>query len=73
MLSGANNGKHQELKNHLENKYAVKQEDGYPDNTVELLQLMNMYRVLTAKNNCIRTIPQDEDGLNFIQEGEDAE
>ena len=28
MLSGANNGKYQELKNHLENKYAVKQEDG---------------------------------------------
>ena len=74
MLSGANNGMHQELKNHLENKYAVKQEDGYPDNTVELLQLMNNFR---APSNNIRSvprrmIPQDEDGINFAQEGEEG-
>ena len=71
MLSGANNGKHQELKNHLENKYAVKQEDGYPDNTVELLQLMNNFRAPTNSWSPRRTIPQDEDGINFAQEGED--
>ena len=77
MLSGANNGRHQYLKNHLENKYAIKQEDGYPDNTVELVQLMNNFRVDTTNNrnnnNVLRrTIPQDEDGINFAQEGEES-
>ena len=72
MLSGANNGKHQDLKNHLENKYAVKQENGYPDNTVELLQLMNNFRAPAGgRSGLRRMIPQDEDGINFAQEGED--
>lgn len=41
MLSGASNSRHQHLNNRLDNKYAVKQENGYPDNTVKLVQLMN--------------------------------
>ena len=75
MLSGAKNGKHQHLKNHLENKYAVKQEDGYPDNTVELVQLMNNFRVENTPRNYMqrRTIPQDEDGINFAQGGEEED
>jgi hypothetical protein len=74
MLSGANNSRHQDLKNHLENKYAVKRENGYPDNTAELLQLMNNFRAPTnGRVQQRRTIPQDEDGINFAQEGDGGE
>jgi hypothetical protein len=75
MLSGANNGRHQHLKNHLENKYAIMQEDGYPDNTVELVQLMNNFQVENTPWNYFprQTIPQDEDGINFAQGGEEGD
>lgn len=74
MLSGADDGRFDELKKHLENKFTIKKDDGYPDDTVELLSMMNNYRPSSQKKWQPPRVNRDdgEDGVNFAQGGEEG-
>ena len=74
MLSGSNNTRYEELKEYLENRYTVAQADEYLRFTICLLSTMNNFRVPNRHNGKERerpTPPSIDDGVNFVQEGED--
>ena len=61
MLSGSNNAQFDDLKDYLENRFAVAQADEYPRSTVRLLSTMNNFRVPKRhsgnKRNRQRAVP----------------
>ena len=80
MLSGANNSRHGELKDYLENMYTCGEKHIYPTNTTDVLARMNDFRT-TKQQEAQRRNPgrttgteeskDDDDGLQFVQEGTD--
>ena len=69
MLSGANNGRQEELKNYLENHYAMGS-DKYPRDTSAALTLLNTFR--ETKRHQPRYVKRegDDEGGNFAQAAE---
>ena len=73
MLAGANRVKHEDLRTHLQNSYTVGRNE-YPSNTTELLSMMNNWKATRsgqAHHNYAQVRAADDDGLNFVQEGDD--
>ena len=73
MLGGASNDRFRSLKNHLENQYTMGV-DQYPEDEEKLLGMMNNFRVgpSTAGGQYVQHAG-DDDGLAFVQEGEEGD
>jgi hypothetical protein len=79
-LSGADNRRHKSLKDSLENAYSCGR-DEYPVSTTSLLTLLENFRAPTSYNNSSNRGPREqpdarprlipEEGVNFIQQGDD--
>jgi len=77
MLGGANKEKHKDLKDYLENEYTMNQDDDkYPRTIQSLLDKMNNFRSAgkaTKWTNKKQLQRDNDDGLAFVQEGEEDE
>ena len=77
MLSGAEKNRHKQLKSMLENAFVVEKKDNYPNNTADVLNMMNNFQgVVQPQGNSYTNWQQqrqqqqqrgDDDGVAFIQ------